>query len=514
VTAIADLLEYNETIKELRTAGNNIRRPYAQYLAEKLAANQSLELLDVSHNDISDMDARYIGKALHYHSSLTHLDISYNNVASKGAITIAYAAQQPDSALRYINFNDNPVGKTGGVYMLRAMRVVANMENPQHYKILRLDQRQREQQKQQQQRPKSNNNSNRGSLIASGANGGPAVGVAGGKAAGNVLLPATTSVTVDVSKAGEILSEHQQKIGGTAGVGVDTSDQDSSPAPRSLLIDFKLVTLPFKDDNIHDAYYPNKVYTLDLSDPYDYTVARMLVDHANRHPHGSFKAIKYLHANQSHTQLWEHIHLARGGLFDPLPELKSCSLVTLWADRIADINASIMTIQAAHIAQIQSGGTGTVGSRSGNKRRQAFRAPVVDASDEAGAAGDDDAAGAGHPHSQPMSATTASVAAGAASSISGVSGHGAEEKAKHIRHRVRAAWAVLTEIGRRLGFDFEDGLLSRMFEQVLFVGKGVSLLAIVSCFNKLFCSVLFLCPPCAVPLLAELVELCACPGAY
>ncbi len=145
-----------------------------------------------------------------------------------------------------------------------------------------------------------------------------------------------------------------------------------STTRRLLTIDYKVTLTQFSDDSILDTHHPHKLYTLNLQDPYDYTIARMLLDQADRHPTATFRVIKHLHPN---SHLWEHIHLGRGGLFEHPADLGLSSL-QVWNNNIGEINTAIGTLQAARIAEMQSSGAAgsTSGARQG-RRRQAFRAP-------------------------------------------------------------------------------------------------------------------------------------------
>lgn len=312
-TAIADLLVNNSTLQELCVSNCSIHKQHAHYFAVQLSQNQSLRKLDLSHNDISDVEARALGKALHSHHVLTHLDLSYNNLSSKAAITVGYAAQLPESALQYVNLNGNSIGKLAGVYMLRAMRTVAsyNYSSKAHHH---------------------------------GANSHESVG------------------TIHTSTS-------------TAATFTSLTNGATLPTTRRLLtIDYKVTLTQFNDDSILDTHHPHKSYSLHLHDPYDYTIARMLMDQADRHPTATFRVIKHLHPS---SHLWEHIHLGRGGLFEHPADLGLTSL-QVWNNNIGEINAAIGTLQAARIAEMQS--TGAAGASSGarqGRRRQAFRAPVT-----------------------------------------------------------------------------------------------------------------------------------------
>lgn len=385
--ALADLLVTNSYLRELRVAGNNINKEHAKNFAQKLALNTCLCNLDLSYNEIHDLEARMIGKALHSHHSLTRLDLSFNAIGSKGAITIAYAAQQPHSALQYIDLNGNSIGKMGGIYMLRAMRTVA------------------------------------------------------------AYPYSTTAAAKSASDpAGETNPLH--------------ASAEVAHHRRMLTIDYKVTVLPHKDENIYDMAKPLKTYALQLSDPYDYTVARMVLDIADRHPLATFKSVKYLHPSH---HLWEFIHLGRGGLFDP-PVDPGLTATQLWAEHLAEINTAVASIQAAQFAQIQAGGGG--GARSSSKRRQAFRAHNGGSSKSSavrlnsllpsGPGGAEVAAGV--VEVDPTEGTDAGAGAG--------TGSEEHDNTKHIRHKTRHARHALYRIGMKLGFNFEEEILARIIDKL------------------------------------------------
>lgn len=363
--AIAELLTSNNTLRELLVAGNNIHKQHAKTFAQKLASNTSLCYVDLSYNEIHDVEARLIGKALHSHHSLVQLDLSFNAIGSKGAITIAYAAQQPHSALQYINLNGNAIGKMGGIYMLRAMRAVAAYP----YTV-----------------------------------------------APSKLAAASADQEADPLHPGEETVHYR----------------------RMLTIDYKVTVLPHKDENIYDMSKPLKQYALHLSDPYDYTIARMVLDIADRHPLASFKSVKYLHPS---SHLWEFIHLGRGGLFEPLAD-PGLTATQIWAEHLGEINTAVAAIQAAQFAEIQAGGGG--GTRGGGKRRQAFRAPTNNSPTSTQVRLD-----------SLLPTTSANDAASAE-----------HDATKHIRHKTRHARHVLYRVGIKLGFNFEEEILARIIDRL------------------------------------------------
>jgi hypothetical protein len=367
--AFAELLAVTTTLQELRIAGNNLRKQCVLMLAEKLAHNESLRLLDLSRNDIGDHEGRQLGRALHSHHVLTHLDLSQNHISSKGAITVAYAAQQPDSALVYVNLNENTVGKLGGVYMLRAMRAVASYSDLGHHK-------------QAQHCPRRE---------------------------------------LDPSESGAA----------------------ELPGRRMLTIDYQVTVLPAKDENIYDVHTPLKHYALNLADPYDYTIARMLVDLADRHPAASFKSLKYL---QPGSHLWEYIHLGRGGLFE-LPTEYGQTAAQVWSDHAAQISEAVETIQAAKIAEMQ---VHSSGNKDKTGRRKAFRAPTAKGNDGVTA---NERLGSAISITQSPGGRSGSVAT-----------TGSENK--HFRHQTRAARHVLYRIGARLGFAFDEDILFRIIDKL------------------------------------------------
>ena len=394
-TAIANLLIYNTKLKDIYIAGNNLRRQCMQQLADALIKNKGLELLNLSNNNISDQDARMLGRALHSHRTLTYLDLSLNSISSKGAITIAYAAQQPDSALQYVNLNENSIGKLGGVYMLRAMRTVASYSDPGHYKNARH----------------------------------------------------FTQGTHTDSSSGEV---------------------DIIPIRRKLTIDYKVTVLPFKDENIYDIYHPVKHYELNLSDAYDYTIARMLIDIADRHPFAQFKCLKYL---QPGSHLWEYIHLTRGGLFE-LPVGFGLTSAQIWIEHSNDITIAIETIQAAKIAEIQSFSSKRKDQQG---RRKAFRASTSADPDETEK--NPDGIEKCNPDETEKNDRLASILTlNPPNNITDIT--------KHVKHKTRSARHIISRIGQKIGFHFEEKIINRIIDRLCMVsaearGKFATLLEII-----------------------------------
>jgi hypothetical protein len=202
-----------------------------------------------------------------------------------------------------------------------------------------------------------------------------------------------------------------------------------------LSIDYKVTVMPNRDENIFDVLKPLKHYEFNLADPYDYTIARMLVDIADRHPTAHFQTLKYL---QPGSHLWEYVHLGRGGLFE-LPVEYGRTSQQVWSEHAVEINAAVDTILAAKIAEMQ---VHTSGTKEAGGRRRAFRANT----------------------STEPGEMTANERLGSVLTVNRPSGE--SEAAKHMRHKTRSARHALYRIGAKLGFSFAEDILHEIIEKL------------------------------------------------
>ena len=291
----------------------------ATAIADLLVQNNTLQDLSVSNCAIHKQHALYFATQLSLNKSLLKLDLSRNDISDVEARALGKALHS-HRALTHLNLSYNNLSSKAAITIGYAAQLP---ESALQYVNLN------------------------GNSI--------------GKLAGVYMLRAMRTVASYHYNA----KNNNDPVGG-----LSTS---TTTARRLLTIDYKVTLTQFSDDSILDTHHPHKLYTLNLQDPYDYTIARMLLDQADRHPTATFRVIKHLHPN---SHLWEHIHLGRGGLFEHPADLGLSSL-QVWNNNIGEINAAIGTLQAARIAEMQSSGAAgsTSGARQG-RRRQAFRAPV------------------------------------------------------------------------------------------------------------------------------------------
>ena len=230
------LVERNSYLLELNLSDNHISSSYITMLSKCLMVNQTLQSLHLSGIELTDKDACHIGFSLHSHPSLTKIDLSNNRIQSRAALTIAYAAQQADSAIVFLDLSgNNNICYIGNMYLFRAMRYVAltNYNTGQRQII-----------------DESNGKSSK--TIGSVA-----------YAAGNGPMN---------------IKPHRQLV---INYDLRSSDDNSNTNGKSKAIVYNLR---------HDIH---GTYVLDMSDPHDYTVMRVLQDVADKHPYVVVKPIKH-----------------------------------------------------------------------------------------------------------------------------------------------------------------------------------------------------------------------------
>lgn len=100
--AINNLILTNHTLVDLDISSNQLSQHTMQSLCINIAKNRTLQRLNLSNIEFTDALAGQLGLSLHRNQHLRVIDLSNNQIHSKGAITIAYAAQLKHSALTNI----------------------------------------------------------------------------------------------------------------------------------------------------------------------------------------------------------------------------------------------------------------------------------------------------------------------------------------------------------------------------------------------------------------------------
>ena len=275
------LVERNSYLLELNLSDNHISSSYITMLSKCLMVNQTLQSLHLSGIELTDKDACHIGCSLHSHPSLTKVDLSNNKIQSRAALTIAYAAQQADSAIVLLDLTgNNNICYIGNMYLFRAMRHVALI------------------------------NYSTGKAVGEGK------GI-GSKTTSSTAVTATVAAAV----TGDRRSDHTTAHGTKAHVSIKphrqlvinydlrSSDDDSSNTSGKSSTAAAAINVYDLRHDIHGTY------VLDMSDPYDYTVMRRLQDVADKHPYITIKPIKHyetrLKKDEHNNNKFQFIYLNR-----------------------------------------------------------------------------------------------------------------------------------------------------------------------------------------------------------
>jgi len=254
------LVERNSHLLELNLSNNHISSSYITMLSNCLIVNLTLQSLDLSRIELTDKDACHIGFSLHSHPSLTRIDLSNNRIQSRGALTIAYAAQQADSAIVFLNLAGNNICYIGNMYLFRAMRYVA-LTNYSTSKV---------------------------------------VDVANGKTDHATGWDGNDNTTIHGINGSESIHPHRQLCINFDLRSSDDSNASRKPSGVSTAIVYDL------------RHYVHGSYVLDMSDPYDYTVMRLLQDVADKHPYIVVKPIKHFETRQKdENNKFQFIYLNR-----------------------------------------------------------------------------------------------------------------------------------------------------------------------------------------------------------
>jgi hypothetical protein len=121
IQTITEAIAANGRVCELHIANNAIGRVPVIHLATLLEASTTLTILDISGNKIGDGGMLVLQKALKRNEILETLRIARNELGSKGGQYVAEVIRQAVS-LRELNCSWNAVGQEGGISIAKALR--------------------------------------------------------------------------------------------------------------------------------------------------------------------------------------------------------------------------------------------------------------------------------------------------------------------------------------------------------------------------------------------------------
>lgn len=126
-TAIASMLESNDTVKSITLSGNEARDAGTAALFRALTKNRSLTQLDLSNNLIGAAGMRAVKKCLVTNETLTELSFAQNGLGN-GDIHILASALPTNTALRALDLEENLVTNEGVRVILENMERNHSME--------------------------------------------------------------------------------------------------------------------------------------------------------------------------------------------------------------------------------------------------------------------------------------------------------------------------------------------------------------------------------------------------
>ncbi|XP_065890062.1 leucine-rich repeat-containing protein 34-like isoform X2 [Dysidea avara] len=122
---IAQMLEINKCLKELKLQKHGMTDYGAEMLCRFLKRNHALTKLDISCNKLSRDGAGYIADLLRVNHHLRELNISFNRIEDEGIEQISKVLAQSNFTLFKLNICSNSIGDKGLCKLAAAIR-----ENP------------------------------------------------------------------------------------------------------------------------------------------------------------------------------------------------------------------------------------------------------------------------------------------------------------------------------------------------------------------------------------------------
>jgi hypothetical protein len=90
---VAQALQHNHTLTQLKLSGNKIGAEGAHAVAQALQHNHTLTQLKLSDNQIGVEGAHAVAQALQHNHTLTHLGIRGNKIGAEGGLALVQALQ-------------------------------------------------------------------------------------------------------------------------------------------------------------------------------------------------------------------------------------------------------------------------------------------------------------------------------------------------------------------------------------------------------------------------------------
>ncbi|XP_070181522.1 leucine-rich repeat-containing protein 74A-like isoform X2 [Littorina saxatilis] len=109
---LAKAIEDNDSLQEIRAAGNKFDDKTGEYFAEAIKVNTQIKQLDLSRNMLSMDGAIAIGKAMEDNETIIQFDLSYNHLRAKGINGLAKMLAK-NIGLLNLDISWNGVGTDG-----------------------------------------------------------------------------------------------------------------------------------------------------------------------------------------------------------------------------------------------------------------------------------------------------------------------------------------------------------------------------------------------------------------
>lgn len=226
-------------IVELDLSHNRLNSITSLPLLKAVAANGSIQKLNLSHNNLGDSAVCQLALSLKDNTVLERLELAHTSINAKAAVTISYWVKQVTSSITYLNLSANSLGSIGGRALVHAMRTVCQRMHINHV---------------------SDN------------------------------THSTDSFDEFQLENAMMLSDNLYD---------NNPIETTSDVNRLLVIDFDVHSNPLREMGVFDEVDPTGSYELDLKDPYDFTVGRILFELADRMPNVVFKELRHFDVSKT-----------------------------------------------------------------------------------------------------------------------------------------------------------------------------------------------------------------------